>query len=111
VPDAIFAHPRLAPVYDSFDGQRDDLAVYLDIAGELDAGRVLDVGCGTGSLAVLLAGRGRTVTGLDPAEASLQVARAKDNTAAITWICGDATKAPLADADLAVMTGTWRRYS
>jgi len=48
VPDAIFAHPRLAPVYDAFDGDRDDLAAYLDIAGELGADRVLDVGCGTG---------------------------------------------------------------
>src|ERR1700677_4370182 len=29
VPDAIFAHPRLAPVYDAFDGGREDLAAYL----------------------------------------------------------------------------------
>ena len=55
-PDAIFAHPRLAQIYDAFDGPRDDLAAYVAIAGELGADRVLDVGCGTGSLAVLLAG-------------------------------------------------------
>jgi hypothetical protein len=48
VPDAIFAHPRLAQVYDAFDGPRDDLAAYLAIAEELGADRILDVGCGTG---------------------------------------------------------------
>ena len=45
VPDAIFSHPRLAAVYDAFDGPRDDLAAYVSIAGELGADRVLDVGC------------------------------------------------------------------
>lgn len=94
VPDAIFAHSRLAPIYDAFDGERDDLAAYLDIAEELDANRVLDVGCGTGCLAVLLAGNGRTLMGVDPAEASLEVAKSKDKTAAITWVHGDVRKRP-----------------
>ena len=110
VVDAIFAHPRLAPVYDTFDGSRDDLAAYLSIAGELGADRVLDVGCGTGCLAMLLAESGRTVVGVDPAEASLEVARAKDTTGRITWVQGDATSVPalgadVLGADLAVMTG------
>jgi 2-polyprenyl-3-methyl-5-hydroxy-6-metoxy-1,4-benzoquinol methylase len=70
VPDAIFAHPRLALVYDTFDGPRDDLAAYISIAGELGAHRILDVGCGTGCLAILLAGTGRTVVAVDPAAAS-----------------------------------------
>lgn len=105
MPDAIFAHPRLAPVYDAFDGERDDLPAYLDLVDELGADRVLDVGCGTGCLAVLLAERGRTVVGVDPAEASLEVARAKDRAGDITWVHGDATTLPALDADLAVMTG------
>jgi SAM-dependent methyltransferase len=105
VPDAIFTHPRLASLYDAFDGDRDDLAAYLGIADELGAERVLDVGCGTGSLAFLLAESGRTVVGVDPAEASLEIARSKDPTARITWIQGDATTVPALDADLAVMTG------
>jgi SAM-dependent methyltransferase len=105
VPDAIFAHHRLAPVYDAFDGDRDDLAAYLDIAGELGVVRVLDVGCGTGCLAVLLAAAGRTVIGVDPAGASLEAAKAKDRAGQVTWVCGDAASVPEVDADLAVMTG------
>lgn len=105
MPYAIFAHPRLAPVYDAFDGDRDDLAAYLSIAGELAADRVLDVGCGTGCLAILLAASGRTVVGADPAGASLEVAKSKDATARITWVHGDATAVPAFGADLAVMTG------
>ncbi|NIH79551.1 class I SAM-dependent DNA methyltransferase [Amycolatopsis viridis] len=105
MPDAIFAHPRLAAVYDTFDGPRDDLGNYLAIADELGAERVVDVGCGTGSLALLLAARGRTVIGVDPAAASLEIARAKDTAGHVTWIHGDATDLPRAGADLAVMTG------
>jgi SAM-dependent methyltransferase len=91
VPDALFAHHRLAPIYDAFGGVRDDLTAYLDIVDELGARRVLDIGCGTGCLAILLAERGRTVIGVDPAEASLEVAKAKDRTGRITWVHGDAT--------------------
>ncbi|MCP3804089.1 class I SAM-dependent methyltransferase [Allokutzneria sp. A3M-2-11 16] len=105
MPDAMFAHPRLAAVYDAFDGDRGDLAVYLAVADELGARHVLDVGCGTGCLAILLADSGRTVVGVDPAEASLQVARSKDPSGRITWIHGDAGDVPALGADLAVMTG------
>lgn len=105
MPDAYFAHPRLAAIYDAIEGDRDDLAVYLRIAEELNADRILDVGCGTGALAVLLADGGRTVVGADPAGASLEIAKSKDPAGRITWVHGDATAVPLLGADLAVMTG------
>jgi SAM-dependent methyltransferase len=105
VPDAIFAHPRLAAVYDAFDGERADLLAYLDIAKELEAHRVLDVGCGTGSLAMLLAERGYAVVAIDPAEASLAVAKAKDPGGSVSWHYRDAATPPPVQADLAVMTG------
>jgi SAM-dependent methyltransferase len=105
MPDAIFAHPRLAAVYDVFDGDRGDLAAYRAIVAGLGARHVVDVGCGTGELALLLAADGLLVTGVDPAEASLDVARAKPGAQQVTWICGDATGLPALGADLAVMTG------
>jgi SAM-dependent methyltransferase len=106
-PDAIFADRRQAVLYDVFDHDRGDLGAYVAIADEVEAHRVVDVGCGTGELAVLLAGLGHSVTGVDPAGASLDVARAKPNAELVTWVHGDATA--LVDvvtaADLAVMTG------
>jgi SAM-dependent methyltransferase len=105
MPDQLFAHPRLAAVYDAFDGERDDLPAYRAVAAELAASRVLDVGCGTGNLAILLAAAGHEVTGVDPAGASLAVARAKAGAAPVTWLHGDVTAAPAAAADLALMTG------
>jgi 2-polyprenyl-3-methyl-5-hydroxy-6-metoxy-1,4-benzoquinol methylase len=75
-PDATFADPRQAVLYDFFNGDRRDLEAYVRIAHEVEAQRVVDVGCGTGSLAVRLAEQGFSVTGVDPACAPLDVARA-----------------------------------
>ncbi len=106
MPDACFAHPRLASIYDAFDGTRDDLDHYEALIAELAPTAILDVGCGTGVLATRLAAGGHRVTGVDPAAASLDVARARPGGDTVTWILGDATSLP-ADltVDLAVMTG------
>src|SRR5713226_5883148 len=88
--DPIFEHPRLAAIYDALDPDRSDLDAYVDIAEELGTRRVLDVGCGTGTFALLLADRGLEVTGLDPARASIDVARAKPRSKRVRWICSDA---------------------
>jgi len=100
--DDLFEHPRLAAVYDPLDPDRGDLDAYAAIAAELGADRVLDVGCGTGTFALLLAGRGIEVTGVDPAGGSLQVARAKPGAERVRWIHGDATALPPLQVDLAI---------
>ena len=41
MPDALFADPRLARLYDVFDGDRDDLAVCVGVVAEPGADRVL----------------------------------------------------------------------
>jgi SAM-dependent methyltransferase len=103
--DAVFGEPRLAAIYDAFEGERRvDLDHYLAIADELGARSLLDVGCGTGILARRAASQGMAVTGVDPAGASLDVARAKPGAAKVRWLHGDATGLPELQVDLATMT-------
>ncbi len=104
VADEIFGHPRLAAIYDLLDPDRTDLHAYLDVAQQFDATRVVDIGCGTGVFALLLAGRGVEVVGVDPARASVEVARAKPGSDRVRWICGDANALPPLQVDLVTMT-------
>ncbi len=105
MPDAIFAEPRLAQIYDAVDDDRSDLDAYLAMADEFGARRVLDIGCGTGTLACLLAARGRAVIGADPAAASLDVARRKPGASQVRWLHTAAAGLPALGVDLATMTG------
>jgi SAM-dependent methyltransferase len=103
--DEIFEDPRLAALYDAFEAPRDDLDEYVAIVEKLGARRVLDIGCGTGTFALLIAQRGLDVIGVDPARASLDVARAKPDAGRVRWIDGDATALPSVSVDLVTMTG------
>ena len=105
MPDPIFADRRLAAVYDPLDPDRSDLDVYAAIATELGARTVLDLGCGTGTFAVLLAGRGFDVTGVDPALASLDVARRKPGADGVRWVHGEIEAVADLRFDLVTMTG------
>ncbi len=105
VVDEEFRHPRLAELYDALDPDRGDLQAYVDLVVELGADRVLDVGCGTGRLALMLAARGCDVVGVDPAAASLAVARAKPGAPRVRWIDGDAMAVTVTDRDVALLTG------
>jgi SAM-dependent methyltransferase len=105
LPDPIFADPRLARIYDPLDPDRSDLDLYLSLVDELSARSVLDIGCGTGTFATLLAQRGVDVIGVDPAEASLAIARMKPGAERVRWIHGDSTALPPLEVDLATMTG------
>lgn len=117
--DEIFEHPRLAAIYDPLDPDRSDLHTYLNLARHIDARKVLDIGCGTGVFALLLADRGIDVVGVDPARASIEVARSKPGSNRVRWICGDVTALPPLQVDLVTMTAnvaqeivaprTWQR--
>ena len=51
--DEVFRHPRLAAICDAVDSDRSDLEAYVALVNQLGARSVLDVGRGTGLMAVM----------------------------------------------------------
>lgn len=103
--DAHFWVPRLAQLYDALDPVRSDLDAYVAMVAEFGADTVLDIGCGTGVFACQLVEQGVIVVGVDPAVASLDVARRKPSADAVRWIAGDATGLPALQVAMVTMTG------
>jgi ubiquinone/menaquinone biosynthesis C-methylase UbiE len=65
----------------------------------------VDLGCGTGNAALLAAGRGARVTGVDPAPRLLDVARARAAERGLdaTFAHGEAGDLPLEDGEVDVV--------
>ena len=104
VRQAEFNDPRLVEVYDAECPWSRDDDFFLSSVRDSGAARVLDLGCGTGRLAIAMAAEGLAVTGVDPARASLDAARAKPGAERVTWIEGTSSELPFASFDAAVMT-------
>lgn len=104
VVNANFNDARLARLYDPLDPDRSDLEIYAQLIVSLEARTILDVGCGTGTFACAMAGKGFEVTGVDPAGASLAVARAKPEAPRVHWVHGTVQDVPEKGYDAAVMT-------
>jgi SAM-dependent methyltransferase len=100
-----YSDPQLVAVYDSWDPSRRDFAFYAGLAATVPAASVVDLGCGTGALAVELARRGHRVTGIDPSPEMLAVARSRDGGHLVHWVEGDASCLSSGQYDLAVMSG------
>jgi hypothetical protein len=77
------------PVTDDLDVLVGHLAV--------DGRDVVDVGCGSGALAVALQARGARVTGIEISDRQLAAARARDDADGIAFAVGRAEALPLAD--------------
>jgi SAM-dependent methyltransferase len=103
--DEHYVNPRLAAIYDINSGWSADRDFYLGLA-DSSPQRILDIGCGTGLIADRYAARGHAVTGADPAEAMLAVARQKPHGAAIAWVRATAEDFRSDQRfDLIIMTG------
>lgn len=98
--DGSVSFERAADVYDRTRlTDPDALARALDVLdGLLPAGRVLEIGVGTGAIAIPLAERGHRVIGLDLSTAMLERLRAKDPMDTVVVGIADATRLPVADA-------------
>jgi len=66
--------------------------------------RIADLGCGTGSLSVLLAERGHSVVGVDVSPCMLERAEAKARRHGVdaAFVVGDAAAPPIRDVDVIV---------
>jgi SAM-dependent methyltransferase len=86
--DQLYHDPQLADFYDLENtwGPDDDYCRSL----AQDTSSVLDLGCGTGRLASVLANDGRVVVGVDPSDSMLDIARSKNSGGRASWIQGDA---------------------
>lgn len=101
--DRLYHDPELVQFYDLDNESRDDFGFCLNLAA--DAGSVLDLGCGTGQLAVELA-PGRSVVGVDPATAMLEMGLSRPGGHAVQWVAGDARDLRLGRTfDLILLTG------
>ena len=100
-----YTDPRLVALYDTVCAGREDTEFYLELATEMSASTIIDVGCGTGLLACELADRDHSVIGVDPSGAMLGVARNRSGGDRVEWIEGDATQLDGVEADLVIMTG------
>lgn len=79
-------YDQIARYYDAENADLvEDLDAYLLLA-ERFGGPVLDVGCGTGRVALHLAGEGFDLTGVEPSSAMLDIARTKPGIEGVTLI-------------------------
>lgn len=103
--DPHYREARLAALYDLDSPWAEDTDFYIGRIGSKPQ-RILDLGCGTGTLCLGLAERGHVCTGVDPAQAMLDVAMSKPLANRVRWICESAQTLDIAERfDWIVMTG------
>jgi SAM-dependent methyltransferase len=91
--------------YDELNPADDDYRFYAALAASAGLSRVVDLGCGTGTLARMLAPAASSVVGVDPDPGMLRVARARDPEGRVDWRLGYSDALDPEAAELAVMSG------
>ena len=91
-----------APIYDEVHAQHDPTATVEVLAQLAGTGKALELGIGTGRVAIPLAARGVAVAGIEASQAMLDRMRAKPGGAAIPVTLGDFTDVAV-DGEYAVI--------
>jgi SAM-dependent methyltransferase len=95
VPSELSDEQLLAAVYDPLDPDRSDLDFYAGLVADFGARTVVDIGCGTGTFACLLARRGIDVIGVDPNGATGRESRRLLVPTFRAWVSSSRTYATL----------------
>lgn len=103
--DLHYTDPRLVDLYDNDNPRGIDYDFYIQLAKDIRAQTILDLGCGTGLLTRELASYGWKVTGIEPSAQMLAYARKQANADLVRWIEGDSSFLGTPNADLVLMTG------
>lgn len=108
-------YAAIAELYDlEHDAYTDDLDFYRQLAART-GGPILEIGCGTGRVAVPLARAGHRTIGLDRSAAMIDRARVRGADVAdrLTWIVGDLREAaPVEPVRLAIAAlNTWNHLT
>lgn len=91
--------------YDELNPADDDYRFYAALAASAGVSSAVDLGCGTGTLARMLASDVASVVGVDPDAEMLRVARAKDPEGRVDWRLGYSDVLQPESAEFAVMSG------
>jgi len=99
-----FNHPRLAAIYDAVCPPGLEAVHVLRRVAEFRPRSLIDFGCGTGALTVELARRVASVTGVEPAQSMLAIARVRPGGGRVRWVNGGQLALDGLSADAVVMT-------
>jgi SAM-dependent methyltransferase len=100
-----FSDPRLVEIYNTvnpIDGYKD---FYTELAEELSASSIIDIGCGSGLLTCELVSEGHQLIGVEPSREMLNLAQKSPCGEQVKWIEGGVEQLREFEADLAIMTG------
>ncbi|MEG3991259.1 methyltransferase domain-containing protein [Microcoleus sp. S28C3] len=100
-----YTDPLIVQLYDLLNPFSKDSQFYLELASNPSVSTVLDIGCGTGVIAIEISKKQKKVVGIDPSEAMINIAKSKYSSKNLQWVVGDISNTPLYKFDCIFMAG------
>lgn len=101
-----YSNPKIASLYNQTNQHYPlEKKFYFDLAKEINAKKIVDIGCGTGLLTLEMANLGYEMIGVEPGKAMLEIALKDPNSDKVKWVYGDTMSLKgEEDLDLAIMS-------